>query len=51
MFDAAGFEVITRAECLELTETVPLGRLVLSDQALPVTFAVERIGADPDRRG
>ncbi|MBB5896734.1 pyridoxamine 5'-phosphate oxidase family protein [Kutzneria kofuensis] len=40
MFDAAGLEVLDRAECLELLKTVPVGRIVFTDQALPAVLPV-----------
>lgn len=40
MFDAAGLEVLDRAECLALLRTVPLGRIVFTDQALPAVLPV-----------
>ncbi|HTI25667.1 MAG TPA: pyridoxamine 5'-phosphate oxidase family protein [Kutzneria sp.] len=40
MFDAAGLEVLDRAECLALLKTVPLGRIVFTDQALPAVLPV-----------
>lgn len=42
--DRNGLEVLTRARCLELLATVPIGRVVYTDRALPairpVNFAV-----------
>lgn len=40
MFDAAGLEILTRAECLVLLRTVPLGRIVFTDQAMPAVLPV-----------
>lgn len=44
MFDSAGLEVLHTEECLRLLTTVPIGRVVFTDQALPgvlpVTFLV-----------
>ena len=40
MFDAAGLEILDRAECLALLRTVPLGRIVFTDQALPAVLPV-----------
>jgi hypothetical protein len=55
MFDCEEFESIPRAECLRLLAGSPIGRVVLTDQALPsvepVGFIVEDdsvlIRADP----
>ena len=44
MFDSAGLEVLDRAECVRLLQSVAVGRIVFTDQALPavqpVNFAV-----------
>ena len=44
-FDAHGFEVLDREECLKLLSSVPLGRIVFTDRALPaiqpVNFALD----------
>jgi nitroimidazol reductase NimA-like FMN-containing flavoprotein (pyridoxamine 5'-phosphate oxidase superfamily) len=40
MFDAAGLEILDRAECLALLRTAPLGRIVFTDQALPAVLPV-----------
>jgi nitroimidazol reductase NimA-like FMN-containing flavoprotein (pyridoxamine 5'-phosphate oxidase superfamily) len=40
MFDAAGLEVLDRAECLALLKTQPLGRIVFTDQAMPAVLPV-----------
>jgi nitroimidazol reductase NimA-like FMN-containing flavoprotein (pyridoxamine 5'-phosphate oxidase superfamily) len=40
MFDAAGLEVLDRTECVALLKTVPLGRIVFTDQALPAVLPV-----------
>ncbi|MFC0432078.1 pyridoxamine 5'-phosphate oxidase family protein [Kutzneria buriramensis] len=40
MFDAAGLEVLDRAECLALVKTVSFGRIVFTDQALPAVLPV-----------
>jgi len=40
MFDAAGLEVLDRDECLALLKTVPLGRIVFTDQAMPAVLPV-----------
>ncbi|GDY28698.1 pyridoxamine 5'-phosphate oxidase family protein [Gandjariella thermophila] len=44
MFDSAGLEVLDRAECLRLLQSVPVGRIVFTDQALPavqpINFAI-----------
>lgn len=44
MFDSTDLEVLDRAECVRLLRSVPVGRIVFTDQALPavqpVNFAV-----------
>ncbi|KAA2261858.1 pyridoxamine 5'-phosphate oxidase family protein [Solihabitans fulvus] len=44
MFDSAGLRVLDERECLRLLSTVPIGRIVFTEQAMPavqpVTFAV-----------
>lgn len=44
-FDAQGLEVLDREECLRLLTSVPLGRVVFTDRALPaiqpVNFALD----------
>ncbi|QUQ64036.1 pyridoxamine 5'-phosphate oxidase family protein [Kutzneria sp. CA-103260] len=40
MFDAAGLEILDRAECVALLTTVPLGRIVFTDLALPAVLPV-----------
>jgi nitroimidazol reductase NimA-like FMN-containing flavoprotein (pyridoxamine 5'-phosphate oxidase superfamily) len=40
MFDAAGLEILDRAECLALLRTAPLGRIVFTDQAMPAVLPV-----------
>ncbi len=40
MFDAAGLEVLDRAECLSLLKTAPLGRIVFTDRAMPAILPV-----------
>jgi nitroimidazol reductase NimA-like FMN-containing flavoprotein (pyridoxamine 5'-phosphate oxidase superfamily) len=39
-FDANGLEIIDRSECLRLLKTVPIGRIGLSVDALPVVLPV-----------
>jgi hypothetical protein len=45
MFDSGGLEVLSRDECLRLLGSVPVGRIVFTDRALPavapVVFAVD----------
>jgi nitroimidazol reductase NimA-like FMN-containing flavoprotein (pyridoxamine 5'-phosphate oxidase superfamily) len=38
--DSAGLEVLTPSECLALASTVPLGRIVFTEQALPAVQPV-----------
>jgi nitroimidazol reductase NimA-like FMN-containing flavoprotein (pyridoxamine 5'-phosphate oxidase superfamily) len=38
--DSAGLEVLSRSDCLALAETVPIGRIVFTDQALPAILPV-----------
>ncbi|MGI8332947.1 pyridoxamine 5'-phosphate oxidase family protein [Actinomadura scrupuli] len=44
-FDAHGLEVLDRRQCLSLLASVPLGRIVFTDRALPaiqpVTFVLD----------
>jgi nitroimidazol reductase NimA-like FMN-containing flavoprotein (pyridoxamine 5'-phosphate oxidase superfamily) len=40
MFDAAGLEILNRAECLALLGTMPFGRIVFTDQAMPAVLPV-----------
>ena len=40
MLDAAGLEILDRAECLALLRTAPYGRIVFTDQALPAVLPV-----------
>ena len=44
-YDAHGLEILSREDCLELLSTVPLGRVVFTDRALPaiqpVTFLLD----------
>lgn len=40
MFDAAGLEILDRAECLALLRAAPYGRIVFTDQALPAVLPV-----------
>ncbi|MFD1146742.1 pyridoxamine 5'-phosphate oxidase family protein [Saccharothrix hoggarensis] len=40
MYDSAGLQVLSREECLELLGTAAVGRLVYTDQALPVVHPV-----------
>lgn len=39
--DSAGLEVLTPSDCLTLARTVPIGRIVFTEQALP---AVQPVG-------
>ncbi|MGH4010829.1 MAG: pyridoxamine 5'-phosphate oxidase family protein [Pseudonocardiaceae bacterium] len=40
MLDSAGLEVLATRECLRLLASVPLGRVVFTDQALPSVLPV-----------
>jgi nitroimidazol reductase NimA-like FMN-containing flavoprotein (pyridoxamine 5'-phosphate oxidase superfamily) len=40
MQDTAGLEVLGRDECLDLLRTVPFGRIVFTDQAMPAVLPV-----------
>ncbi|GII76294.1 pyridoxamine 5'-phosphate oxidase [Sphaerisporangium rufum] len=44
--DSAGLQVLSREECLELLASVPVGRIVFTDRALPavqpVNFVLDR---------
>jgi nitroimidazol reductase NimA-like FMN-containing flavoprotein (pyridoxamine 5'-phosphate oxidase superfamily) len=40
MFDSAGLEVLDRAECVRLLQSVAVGRIVFTDQALPAVQPV-----------
>ena len=40
MFDAAGLEVLDRVGCLALLKTVPFGRIVFTDRAMPAILPV-----------
>jgi nitroimidazol reductase NimA-like FMN-containing flavoprotein (pyridoxamine 5'-phosphate oxidase superfamily) len=40
-FDAHGLEVLDREECLKLLASVPLGRVVFTDRALPAIQPVD----------
>ena len=40
MRDTAGLDVLDRAECLALLRTVPVGRIVFTDQAMPAVLPV-----------
>ncbi|WP_163507186.1 pyridoxamine 5'-phosphate oxidase family protein [Fodinicola acaciae] len=40
MYDAAGMEMLDRAECLRLLSTVKVGRVVAGGRIRPVNFAV-----------
>ncbi|GAA3221587.1 pyridoxamine 5'-phosphate oxidase family protein [Actinocorallia longicatena] len=46
--DAQGLEILDREECLRLLATVPLGRVVFTDKALPAIQPVI-FGLDDDR--
>ncbi|GAA3236107.1 pyridoxamine 5'-phosphate oxidase family protein [Nonomuraea helvata] len=38
--DSSGLQVLSRAECLDLLSTAPIGRIVFTDQALPAVQPV-----------
>ncbi|CCH34538.1 pyridoxamine 5'-phosphate oxidase family protein [Actinosynnema sp. NPDC047251] len=40
MYDSVGLQVLSREECLRLLGTMAVGRLVYTDQALPVVHPV-----------
>ncbi|MBW4716505.1 pyridoxamine 5'-phosphate oxidase family protein [Saccharothrix obliqua] len=40
MYDSVGLQVLSREECLRLLATTAVGRLVYTDQALPVVHPV-----------
>ncbi|WP_283137141.1 pyridoxamine 5'-phosphate oxidase family protein [Rhizohabitans arisaemae] len=44
--DSAGLEILTREDCLDLLASVPIGRIVFTDRALPavqpVNFRMDR---------
>lgn len=44
--DSAGLEVLDHAECLRLLRSVPVGRVVFSDQALPAVQPVNFVVLD-----
>ncbi|WP_449065486.1 pyridoxamine 5'-phosphate oxidase family protein [Planomonospora algeriensis] len=41
--DAAGLRVLTRAECIQLLASTPLGRIVFTDRALPAIQPVNYV--------
>jgi nitroimidazol reductase NimA-like FMN-containing flavoprotein (pyridoxamine 5'-phosphate oxidase superfamily) len=47
-FDAHGLEVLDRQECLDLLASVPLGRVVFTDRALPAIQPVNFVLDDDD---
>ncbi|MCX7619616.1 MAG: pyridoxamine 5'-phosphate oxidase family protein [Acidimicrobiales bacterium] len=47
-FDANGLEIIDRSECLRLLATVPIGRIGLSVNALPVVLPVNFVLRDEE---
>ncbi|GAA3461616.1 pyridoxamine 5'-phosphate oxidase family protein [Saccharothrix longispora] len=40
MYDAAGLQLLSREECMQLLRTAVIGRLVYTDRALPVVHPV-----------
>nr|BFE79301.1 hypothetical protein GCM10020093_019020 [Planobispora longispora] len=41
--DSTGLRVLSRAECLELLASVPIGRIVFTDRALPAIQPVNYV--------
>lgn len=48
MYDTEGQKILTEQECRELLGTVPLGRIVFTDRALPAIQPVNFVLADGD---
>lgn len=48
LYDSEGMKILTEQECHELLGTVPLGRIVFTDRALPAIQPVNFIIADGD---
>ncbi|GII92119.1 pyridoxamine 5'-phosphate oxidase family protein [Sinosporangium siamense] len=44
--DSAGLQVLTRTECVELLSSVPVGRIVFTDRALPAVQPVNFLVVD-----
>lgn len=44
--DSAGLEVLSRSECLALASTVPIGRIVYTERALPAVQPVNFVFDD-----
>jgi nitroimidazol reductase NimA-like FMN-containing flavoprotein (pyridoxamine 5'-phosphate oxidase superfamily) len=48
LYDTEGLKILTEQECRELLGTVPLGRIVFTDRALPAIQPVNFVLADGD---
>jgi uncharacterized protein len=46
LYDTEGLQILTEQECRELLGTVPLGRIVFTDRALPAIQPVNFVLAD-----